>query len=197
MAIDFAALSYILITTFTPGPNNISSAAMGALHGFRNSLNYLLGLMLGFFTIMFLCALLAASVLTLFPGAETLLRYVGATYILYLAYGILKASYSFESENVKPLGIMNGFLLQVLNPKVIIYGLTLFSTFFAPIVTQPGLLILTVIGLAFILFCATTVWALFGTFIKRYLQSPRAKLVLNVALSLFLVYTALELVIQP
>src|SRR5829696_7103366 len=105
MPTDFLpALSFILISTFTPGPNNISSATMGALHGFRNTVNYLLGIMVGFLLVMFICAVGSSWVLHLFPGIEALLRYIGAAYTLYLAYGVLKASYSFEGESAKPLG---------------------------------------------------------------------------------------------
>ena len=188
------AMGFILVSTFTPGPNNISSAAMGALHGFRRTRNYLLGITGGFFIVMFICALASATVLHVFPGLETILRYGGAAYMLYLAYGILKASYTFESESVKPLGFANGFLLQIFNPKLIIYGLTLFSTFFAPIAEQPLQLAITVILLTLIGLCSTTLWASSGTLIGRYLHHPRVRLGLNMCLSLFLVFTALELV---
>lgn len=194
MAIDFlATFSFVCISTFTPGPNNISSAAMGALHGFKRTLPYLLGMVLGSLVMMLVCALAAASVLTLFPGLETGLRYIGAGYTLYLAYGLLKANYAFDSENVKPLGWANGFLLQVFNPKLIVYGLTLFSTYLAPIVVAPVLLVLTVVGLVLIGLCSIVLWAAFGTAIKRYMQFPRARLAVNVSLALFLVYTALDL----
>ena len=189
----FAALGFIFISTFTPGPNNISSAAMGALHGFKATWNYLLGITAGFFVVMLVCAVASASILTIFPGLETVLRYAGAVYMLYLAFGILKASYSFETENVKALTFMNGVLLQVLNPKLIVYGVTLFSTFFAPIAAQPVLLIVTVLLLALISLTSTTLWASSGTFIKRYMHNPRVRLAVNIFLSLLLVYTALEM----
>jgi cysteine/O-acetylserine efflux protein len=192
MPTDFLpALSFILISTFTPGPNNISSAAMGALHGCGNTLNYLVGITVGFLLVMFICAVASSWVLHLFPGIEPVLRYIGAAYTLYLAYGILKASYSFESA--KPLGFANGFLLQLFNPKLIIYGLTLFSTYLAPISAHLIQLIVAVILLALISLCAIAVWAAFGSVIKRYMHHPRARVALNVGLSVFLVITALDL----
>jgi threonine/homoserine/homoserine lactone efflux protein len=42
-------------------------------------------------------------------------------------------------------------------------------------------------------FCATSMWALFGTSIKDYLHSPRLKTTVNILLSLSLAYTALTL----
>ena len=33
-------ISFVIVTTFTPGPNNISSAAMGVAYGYRRTLTY-------------------------------------------------------------------------------------------------------------------------------------------------------------
>jgi cysteine/O-acetylserine efflux protein len=194
MATDLLpTLAFVLVSTFTPGPNNIASAAMGALHGYKNALNFLLGITAGFLLVMFLCAWVSASFLAYFPAFEPALRYVGAAYILYLAFGILKASYSFEDGVARPMGFTNGFMLQLLNPKLLVYGLTLFSTFLASISHEPPQLVIALILLALASFCAISIWALFGTLIKTYLRHPRAMLALNVILALFLIYTALDL----
>lgn len=193
MSINFlATFTFILISTFTPGPNNISSAATGALHGYRKTLKYLFGISVGFFLVMFACARVSTSFVDFLPQVEPYLGYIGAAYALYLASGILKASYSFSNENMVPLGFAAGFLLQLLNPKLLIYGLTLFSTF---LVTLDGIFsqVLVVLLLTGISFLAISTWALFGSIIKRYLYQPRARLTLNFILALFLVYTALEL----
>ena len=100
---------------------------------------YLLGICTGFFGMMLLSAGVSASLLNTFPALESTLRYVGAAYILYLAYAALKTSYTFDSEETKPLGYSSGLLLQILNPKLIVYGLTLFSTFLAPSPTNPSI----------------------------------------------------------
>lgn len=189
----FATLGFIVISTFTPGPNNISSAVMGVLHGYRRSLNYLLGISTGFLIVISLCAVVSAAVLSAFPSLEMILRWVGAAYLLYLAYGILKASYAFESETAKPLTFINGFMLQLLNPKLIVYGLTLFSTFLAGIAVHPPQLLIAAVLLTLLSFVSISVWAAFGTFIKRYLRDERARRAINIVMALFLVYTALEL----
>ena len=189
----FPTISFVLITTFTPGPANISSASMGVLHGYKKSLKFLLGLVSGLFLVMLLSGLISATLLRFFPALEPILRYVGAAYILYLAFSILKASYSFDAGNVKPMGYLHGLVLQVSNPKLLVYAFTLFSTFLAPISGNMSLLILAVPLLALTAFCATSTWALFGTVIKTYLHSARAKTIVNIILSLFLVYTAIEL----
>lgn len=189
----FSLLSYVLITTFTPGPSNISSASIAALYGYKNTLNYQVGLAAGVFFMMLLSGWISSTLLSIFPALEPVLRYAGAGYILYLALGILKASYTFTDQNVKPLGFVHGLVLQVLNPKLIVYAFTLFSAFLTSITNNLALVVLAAILLAATSFGATSMWALFGTAIRTWLHNPRLKAVVNILLSLALVYTAIAL----
>jgi len=189
----FSLISFILISSFTPGPSNISSASLAVLHGYKNTLKYQMGLALGVFLLMLLSGLLSTTLLKFFPAFEPIMRYIGAGYILYLAFGILKASYMFTEKDAEPLGFLHGFTLQILNPKLFVYAFTLFSAFLASTTRSITFLILIVTLLAAISFCATSVWALFGTAIKSHLHNPRLNMVINIVLSLFLVYTAISL----
>jgi len=166
---------------------------MGVLYGYKKTLNFLLGLVSGFFLVMFLSGLISATLLHLFPVLEPFLRYVGTAYILYLALAILKASYSFDASEVKPMRYLHGLVLQISNPKMLVYAFTLFSTFLAPFAGIVSSLLLIVPVLALTAFCATSTWTLFGTTIKTYLHSARAKMTVNIILSLFLIYSAIEL----
>jgi cysteine/O-acetylserine efflux protein len=188
-----SVLSYVLISSFTPGPSNISSASIAVLHGYKNTLRYQMGLAVGVFVLMLLSGWFSATLLNLFPALEPIMRYSGAGYILYLAYGILKTSYTFTEEAAKPLGFVHGFMLQILNPKLLVYAFTLFSAFLATITLNTSLLIVAAILLAGISFCATSLWAMFGTAIKNYLRHPRLKTIVNMLLSLSLVYSAATL----
>src|SRR5512134_1181153 len=156
-------LSYVFISTFTPGPSNISTASLAVLHGYRNTLKYQAGLAAGVFLLMFLSGLLSTTIVKIFPSLEPIMRYVGAAYILYLAFGILKASYTFTEKDSKPLGFVHGFLLQILNPKLFVYAFTLFSAFLATMTKNVTTLLLVVTFLAMVAFCAASTWALFGT----------------------------------
>ena len=186
-------ISYILISSFTPGPSNISSASLAVIHGYKNTLSFQTGLAAGVFLLMFLRGLLSTTILKIFPLFEPIMRYAGAVYILYLAYGILKASYTFTEQENKPLGFLHGFVLQILNPKRFVYAFTLFSAFLGTMTKSITVLLLAVTVLAVVAFCATSTWALFGTAIRTHLQHPRLQAVINIVLSLSLVYTAISL----
>jgi cysteine/O-acetylserine efflux protein len=189
----FPLISYILISTFTPGPSNISSASMAILHGYKNTLRYQVGLAFGVFLLMALSGWISTTLLNIFPALEPILRFIGAGYILYLAFGILKASYTFTENDVKPLGFTHGLMLQILNPKLVVYAFTLFSAFLVSITKNIALVIFVAALLAAVSFFATSAWALFGTAIKTYLHHPRLKTAVNIILSLLLIYTAVTL----
>ena len=186
-------LSYVLISTFTPGPSNLTSTSLALLHGYRQTLPYQMGLALGVVLLMALSGLVSAALFQIFPMLQQLLHYVGAAYMLYLAYTIAQASYVFTVQRVKPLGFTHGLLLQLLNPKLWIYAFTLFSTFLVPLTTSVVMVSLAALVLAAISFVATSLWALFGNTLKAYLHMPAVQIGLNLVLASSLVYVALAL----
>ena len=186
-------ISYIVISSFTPGPSNISSASLAVLYGYKNTLRYQAGLAAGVFLLMFLSGLLSTTLTRNFPALEPIMRYAGALYILYLAFGILKARYTFTETESRPLGFLHGFTLQLLNPKLFVYAFTLFSAFLATMTQDIAVLLGVVTFLAAVAFCAASTWALFGTAIKTHLHNPRLKAIVNFIPSLSLIYTAISL----
>lgn len=186
-------ISFALITTFTPGPNNISSASMGVMLGYRRTFHYMLGITSGFFVIMIACAYLSSALLSVLPVAERYLRWVGALYILWLAAGILRAQYAFSETDETPHAFTKGFVLQLFNPKVAVYGLTLYSTFLAAVSGRPAVLAAFAAVFALTAFASISMWALCGAAIKARLRKDRFRKIVNAFLSLLLVYTAFEL----
>ena len=188
-----ALISFVVITTYTPGPNNISAASMGVLYGYKRTLPYMLGMVSGFFMMLTLSGLVSGFLLEQIPAFETILRIAGALYILWLAWHTLKASYTFDEEEQKPLGFIQGFLLQVLNVKVIVYGLTLYGTFLANKIPSFFHLVLSAALFASVGFTSVTLWTLFGAGIRKYLNRPKVRQAVNIVLALLLVYTAVDL----
>jgi cysteine/O-acetylserine efflux protein len=186
-------LSYVFISSFTPGPANISSSSLGVLVGFRRTLRYQAGLAVGVCLMMLAGGLVSSTLLLWLPALEPALRLVGAAYILWLAYGILHTSYTFTEREARPLGFRHGLLLQLSNVKLVVYAFTLFSSFLAPIARHPAGLVLAALLLALVSAGATSVWALFGAGIKSGLHNPRVTHWVNTGLALFLVFAAIDL----
>ena len=194
MNIDLIPLiSFVMVTTFTPGPNNISSAAMGVAYGYQRILPYLFGIASGFFLVMLAAAYLSSALLEIIPSAEKYLRWIGSGYILYLAISTLGIDYRFSGNGKNAGAFTKGFFLQLFNPKVAIYGLTLYSTFLAGI--SGSIIWLTIFAAIFAMtaLVATSIWALCGTAIRNRLKKESFREAVNILLALLLIYTALAL----
>jgi cysteine/O-acetylserine efflux protein len=166
---------------------------MGVLYGYKRTLKYLIGIASGFFLVMLLCGLISTRLLTIFPTFERILRIIGAFYILWLAVATLRESYSFTEKEQPLMGFIHGMSLQILNAKMIIYGMTIYSTFLSSYANQFQFLILSAVGLAGLAFISVSVWALFGSLIRSYLVVKKVKLIVNIILACMLAYSALQL----
>lgn len=185
--------AFVLIATFTPGPGNITSAAMGMMYGFGRTRPFLGGIVCGYLLIMILCAFLSNSLLLAMPAAEPVLRTIGALYILRLAVATMSSSYTFHQRHTPAMSFKHGFLLQALNPKAIIFGLTIYSTFLSRISGQPILLTVSTFVLACVTLCSVSLWAFTGVQIQGCLTSLKTQKMVNMILSALLIYCAISL----
>ena len=190
--INFLTLiPYVFITTFTPGPNNISCAASSARWGLRRTWGYLLGIGLGFFVLLLLSGVFSGALIAVLPGLVSYMRWVGATYILWLAYGIAKSEGQGGLKDDAPRrGFAKGFMLQFANPKAILFAVTLYTTFLGPILAHLVPVVLSAALIAIIGFTSIMSWAVFGLGIHRFLQNPLHRRIVNRGFALLLVWTA-------
>ncbi len=188
-----AFLAFAIISGYTPGPNTISSASMGLTYGYKRTIPYHLGIGVGFFLLMIASALVASAIKSLLPGLIPVLTVVGSLYILYLALHMLRSSISLASKMVEPLGFGRGMLLQLFNPKALLMGLTIYSTFLVDLPTTIFWRGLSALFLALLMYGSITLYALTGAALLKFLTSKRVGLAINIVLSLALVYTAITL----
>jgi len=194
MLIEFIPLiSFAVITTFTPGPNNISSASMGIAHGYRGSLAYLTGIASGFFLVLMACAMISHTLFEVLPQAEVYLKWIGAGYIFWLAIGTLRSG-TMANDSQSSQAFLKGFTLQLVNPKVAIFGLTIYSTFLISITDRPEHIAASAFILAMNTFAAISTWTLFGAALRSRLANDNVRKIINMLLALMLGYTAVTLV---
>jgi cysteine/O-acetylserine efflux protein len=190
-------LTFLFITAITPGPNNLSCVSMGVQHGYRRSLIYILGIVFGMFVQAMISGFISTTLYTLFPKFETLLRYVGAVYILWLAFVTLNSKYSVDNNGSIPLGFKNGFLLQFLNVKAILFILTVFTAYLQPILGNFLFIFIAALLLGFRSFFVNSAYALFGSTIRQFLSHPAINKAFNIAIAATLVYNAADLIKLP
>jgi threonine/homoserine/homoserine lactone efflux protein len=183
-------LSYIIIVAYTPGPNNIMSMNNAKNAGFRKGIQFNLGIFAGCFVVMMLCLLFSAALYRLVPKVQLPMKILGAAYMAYLLVKTLLPSKEHETKNNNGSFIM-GAVLQLINPKLMIYGITAISSYILPYYKAIPVLVLFVFLLSFVSFTATLCWALFGSLFK-ILFSKHAKIV-NIIMALLLLYCAVSL----
>jgi len=160
-------LLQILIVGYTPGPANIYSLAMSLRHGRKDSLVMWLGLLTGFSVAVTIMAVLTHFIGIAFGEYVVCLRYVGAAYILYLAYRILR-SRGVAKESNSESSFWSGMLVQMSNAKMLLFDLTVFSTFVLPYSNRLTDLLEVSAWLALAGPGGNLVWLLAGTYLKRF-----------------------------
>lgn len=194
MHINFVPLVvFVVVTIFTPGPGNVATAAMGMLHGYRRTLGFMVGMVLGSQLILGLSAFVSKELLEALPILEPVLRVLGVGYLLWLTVGAARATYHFGDDRLEPMAFRHGFLLQALNPKASIFGITLYTTFLSSISAEPEALWLSLAVLAVITFASVSLWTYAGARIGSYLHIPRVRQTVNCVLVMLLLYCAVSL----
>ncbi len=161
---------YIFVTAYTPGPNNIMALASANKHGFKGTIKFCLGVGAGFLIIMLLCSYFNLLLRTTMPKIEFSLAIFGSFYMVYLAVKIMfsKETQS-ESDGKNSYGFSTGMLLQFINPKVILYGITAVSSFILPFYHSHISLMIFSLILALVGFSGTVCWTVFGALFQKFL----------------------------
>lgn len=93
---------YIAIQGFTPGPSNFMSFYTSASYGIKGAAGYLSGTITGFGLKTLLCGLLNLMLAAYVPQVMPYLKWIGAAYLLYLAFHIVHAGYKERHAHAVP-----------------------------------------------------------------------------------------------
>lgn len=179
------------LTTWSPGPNNILLFSVSSKYGFKKNLVFMAGIWTGSLTLMILCGFFCNSLATFIPSITQWMTYIGAAYLIYLAYKTLKRKPVDATEDDRNLNYVMGFFLQAVNVKIIIYGLTMFSTFILPHEDRIPFLLLYAIFLSFMGAVSNILWALFGNILNGF-YTKHTKF-MNIVMSLLLLWCVLRI----
>lgn len=185
---------FALTMSITPGPNNIMLTASGANFGFLRTIPHILGVVIGVAVLNFLSALGLNRIFDLYPSIQNIFKYVGMTYMFFLAFKIaLSSGVKSGNKSGKPLGFIQAILFQALNPKAVIMSLTAITVY-----SVKGILfyrsVFWIILIFIVLgFCSISVWALFGTIIKRLLTNRKYLKIFNYSMGFLCGISALLL----
>lgn len=183
----FGFLTFVIIMSFTPGPNTIMAMSEGQQKGFRHGLIFNSGIFLGMLIIGGIVTIFA-SFFQNYPTIILVLKIIGSLYLLYLAYH----TYISTPGDASAAGnhpLVTGLLLQATNIKVYLYFITGMGTFIISGIFGALPVKLTLMVLLGVL--GTLAWTAAGQLIQAF-YSRHFKL-LNTFVALLLVFSAYDL----
>jgi len=184
-------LTAVFFLLISPGPGVLTTAGVGSAYGFRPGLAYVTGLFIGSNLVMLgvatgLFALIAAN-----ENIRLVLAVLSALYLGWMAVKIVMAGskVGFMAARTAP-SLMDGVLLQFVNPKAYVVGTTLFGGFaFLPdsywLEVAIKFLLINLVWVPVHL-----LWLWFGVALKRMELPARAQFAVNLGMA-----TALLLVV--
>ncbi|WP_199481055.1 cysteine/O-acetylserine transporter [Vibrio owensii] len=190
-AIYTAFFTYVIITSITPGPNNILSLSVATQHGLKRSTKVISGMFCGYIVLMLLCGVFTYHTVSLLPVITPWLTWVGAAYIIWLAWGIATSDIKTASKDSEGITFLTGFGLQFVNVKIILYGVTSISTFVLPYTQNIYWILATSLVLAFIALASNLIWAIAGKLLQSQFQKYGKAI--NMTLAAALIYCAVQL----
>lgn len=189
MTLEQAAAFFLFafVAAITPGPSNVLLTAAGAQAGFWRGLPCAFGVSSGMGAMMFLASLGLGSVLIGHPDVMTAIRFLGAAFLLWLAWKIATAPAGGGSPSGRPTGFFGAAALQWVNPKAWMVSTGAVATYLqedsGAAVVQAFLFALVFVSAAF---PSNLVWLAFGATAQRLLQDERRGRIFNVTMGVLL-----------
>ncbi|KAA0984262.1 LysE family translocator [Pseudomonas sp. ANT_J28] len=188
---------FALVTSITPGPNNTMLLASGVNFGFNRTIPHMLGITCGFFVLVVAVGFGLGAVFQTYPLLYSVLRYVGAAYLLYLAWKIAHSGPVSESEKgeSKPISYLGAAAFQWVNPKAWIMAIGAISTY-TPMQGYFTNVIVIAAVFALINLPSVSVWAGCGTLLRNVLKDRRWLRLFNWGMALLLVASLYPLLLE-
>ena len=171
------------VTAYTPGPNNVVASYSGFNFGIIKTIPHILGVTLGFTSLVLFLIIGLINVFKLFPIIQVVMKYLGTLFLIYLAYKIATSNTSDNTKKENPVKFIETFFFQYLNPKGVTVAIIVVSTYvelgenYINYATQ-------VVSLA-LLFSSTsiTLWTFIGKFLRKFATNEKFIKYFNYAMS--------------
>ena len=174
---------YSVINAFTPGPGNILALNTVSNYGYKKSRPLYWGIFAGYYAVQTICAVFVFGVSTFLPALLGVMKYIGAAYILWLAVHIALSKPAADTGE-KSASFLKGFLLQFVNVKIYLFGITALTGYVTEYSASLWVLLLFEIIIATIGTIATLTWVGMGMLLQRAYQKYYR--IINIVLALTL-----------
>ena len=182
-----ALVLFAFTTSITPGPNNMMLFASGVNFGFIRTLPHMLGIGVGFLSLLLGVGFGLGAVLNTVPLVYTILKFAGGAYLVWVAWKIgTSRSLSDGKTGSKPMTFAGAAAFQWVNPKAWVMAVTAMATYTN---TQYYLPTVLLVGFAFAIVNLPSVstWAGFGSALRDWLSVPVRLKWFNITMAVLLV----------
>jgi threonine/homoserine/homoserine lactone efflux protein len=188
-----ALLVYAFVTSVTPGPNNMMLMASGVNFGFARTIPHMLGIALGFFSLLLGVGFGLGALLTAFPAAQTALKIASVAYMVWLAWKVaMSRSLGEGTASAVPLTLVEAAAFQWVNPKAWAMALVAMGAYTNA--EHPALsVVLVAVAFALVNFPSVSVWAGFGVALRGFLAHPLHLRIFNGAMGIALLLSILPI----
>jgi threonine/homoserine/homoserine lactone efflux protein len=138
----------------------------------------------------FLWLLFSAVLYTIVPKIQLPMKILGVSYMVYIILKTIIPSKEQKSKNINGNSLI-GALLQLINPKIIIYGITAMSSYILPYYKDFPILLFFALSLTFTGCSGTICWALFGSLFSILFN--KHKKIVNIIMVTLLLYCVVSL----
>ena len=193
----FSALATFYFTMFfTPGPNNAMLTASGMKFGFTRTLPHLIGISLGHIIQIGLTCFGLANLFLIYPQVQLYMKILCFLYLIYLGWKMIGSFSLIQKETGRPLKFYEASLFQFINPKAWSIAVTVASGFFPSEENIFIGVIFVTITAAVINLPTCSLWALFGSGLRKFVNNEKIKKIIEYLLALLLVLTGLFILIK-
>ena len=170
----------------------------GLTFGYKRTIPHALGVNFGF-PIMVICVGLGVGELfEVFPFIYNILKVVGMSYLLWMAWHIANTKGAPNTEKIKdkPFTFLQAALFQWVNPKAWVAAIASTAAF----ITDQQIAFIQVMIISFVFFvCAilsTHSWSLGGVLLKRFIQNNRLVQIFNITMAILIVGSILPFIFE-
>ena len=182
-----ALVTFGAVMAFTPGPNNIMVLSSGLTYGFRRTVPHIAGIAIGILFMVAATGLGLGAIFIAWPILQTILKYAGIAYLVYLAAVIAMSGAITPGQDAQgaPMTFWGAALFQWVNVKGWVMAIGIITAYSA-IASFPWNIAVQG-ALMFVMGALSSLaWALFGSSLRPVLTSPRAVRAFNIVMALLL-----------
>jgi threonine/homoserine/homoserine lactone efflux protein len=185
-----ALVVFAFVASITPGPANFMLLTSGVNFGFARTIPQLLGISLGFTSLLLAVGFGLGGILLALPSLHAALKMAGGAYILWLAWRIAtsRSISSGGGGKARPPRFFDSAMFPWINPKAWVIAVTAMALYTDP--NAPFLsVVLISVAFALVNLPSIATWAACGVVLRGLLSDPARLKRFNILMGVLLAAT--------